>query len=108
MHKPVLSLLVALLPGSCITSPGTDSSDTHVLLLRHVSAAEVAPILEEVLRPCCCGRTGQTIALAEVLTVGVSLRVVADPTRNALLVSGTDEQVREVRDLVLRLDLPPQ
>jgi type II secretory pathway component GspD/PulD (secretin) len=64
----------------------------HVVRLEHANAETTAQVLVEVLG----GRPGGP----------GDLRVVAQPQQNAVVLSGTAQQIREALELVARLDVP--
>lgn len=89
---PILLLCVA-----ChTTAPGTDAQgaggelQVQVVKLEHAQANDVVKVLEETL--------------ANPSVRGGGFRVVRDADHNALVLSGTTEQIREALDVVAKLD----
>ena len=95
-------LPVLLLCAACNTLPTTPATEApgataglhvQVVRLEHTQATEMAQVVEEVMatRP----------------TSRDDLRVAAQPDQNALVLSGTTEQIRNALELVARLDVKP-
>ena len=90
-------LTVLLLCAACHTPTPTERAggdlQIQVVRLEHTQATDVAPVVEESLasRPALLG----------------DLKVAVQPGHNALVISGTTEQIREALELVARLDSRP-
>lgn len=86
----------------------------QVVVLDNAAPEEVEPILTEVLesRVKIRQQVLQEQGAGQGGAPGVSgqsqLKVVVNSTQRALVLSGTQEQVRDAMDLIARLDVPPQ
>lgn len=82
----------------------------QVVILDNAAPEEVEPILTEVLESRV--KIRQQILQEQGGTPGASgqpqLKVVVNSTQRALVLSGTQEQVRDAMDLIARLDVPSQ
>lgn len=105
--QAVLIVLLSLVVAWADSTGALPTTGASTFLLQHHDASEVAPILDEVLRPTCCGRRADSIAHAAPATPSVpALRVEVDAARNALHFHGRPEAVREAVTLMRRLDVP--
>ncbi len=91
------------------TPPEALDQQIRVLRLEHASAEELEPVLNEILaeknrlaaQNPAAGASGAPLASAAGM-----FKIVPHSTLNAILVSGTQEQILETQDLIARLDVP--
>lgn len=85
---------------------------TQVHRLDHAAPEELEPILTEILenrqrqRQQALQESGAQGGGAVATTTQSQMKIVVNPALRALVLSGTDEQVREALELVARLDVP--
>lgn len=79
---------------------GDAGSVIQVVRLEHAPAQDIVARLDETLGPAVQAQMQQG------MTLGVPFRSVAHPALNAVILSGTEQQVREALTLVARLDAP--
>jgi hypothetical protein len=101
--------LVVVGSAACATTnkstPGTWSARCA---LRYATAAELAPILTEVLEPRECIRlaASDAPATAQVSVDPPRLHWAVDEPANCVLLSGPPERLRDALELIDRLDTP--
>lgn len=101
-------LLLALLTACGTMQPSPEEPPSATFLLQHQEASEMAPLLEVLLNSSCTGRRRdpQFPPAAPRVEKPVVVQVQADTARNALLIRGTEPQVRAALDMARRLDVP--
>ncbi|MBK8976845.1 MAG: hypothetical protein IPM29_13080 [Planctomycetes bacterium] len=89
--------------------PELPEQDTRIVRLEHATAEELLPLLEQILEDRNRSLTqaaqpaaGGTIAAGQ----NDEVKVYAQPSLNALVVSGTPTRIVEALDLIARLDVP--
>ena len=95
MRNPLL--LGILLVAACAAAPGPDSRPTLRIVLQHASATELVPILNEVLTSSCPPEPAPG-----------GWRCITNVQTNSMVFQGTPEQLREISELIHRLDVPAQ
>jgi type II secretory pathway component GspD/PulD (secretin) len=95
-----------------VRSAPVAGEESMVIQLRYVSAEELGPILEEVLRPLFCIRFSGNRAVDEARAREAQLReraavprIVLRTATNSLVLIGTREQLSGACDMIRRLDV---
>lgn len=102
------SLLLSLLTACGTRQLSPEEPRSATFLLQHHAASEMAPLLEVLLEPGCRvrRRDSHPIFAEPPVEKPVVVQVHADTARNALLIRGTEYQVRAALDMAHRLDVP--
>ena len=99
---PLIPLLTAALFAGCQSTPTAGTAPAvQVVYLRHVKAGDLARILNQFL-----GEARESGARESEDREGSAVCTPHDEA-NALLVSGSEQRVRQLLVLIERLDVPP-
>ncbi len=89
--------------------PDVPTQETRIVRLEHATAEELEPLLTRILedRNRNVAQGGQGVAGGQIAAGQTQeVQVYAQPSLNALIVSGTPERIGEALDLIARLDTP--